>query len=83
MAEPIVTIKAFEGTRTHFVHPNGEYATICGMDGDDDNEAVMQETIDTPKGAKVDCEHCIAIFDQCKKYSERNIDRSKKGKADY
>jgi hypothetical protein len=65
----------FGKTETHF--PNfgsDEYATACGLDGDDPNEMVDQKIIQTPKGAKVNCSLCAEIFYGSRKASEKDIE---------
>ena len=45
-----------------------DYATICGLDGDDPTPGVQQSTVAVPRGAKVDCEHCAMIWERCREY---------------
>ncbi len=59
----LVTIRCNGKTETHLPHHNGNYATLCGMDGDDDHYIVSQSTISTPKGAKVNCKDCFDVWD--------------------
>jgi len=51
------------------------------MDGNDPDPTTDQITIETPRGAKVDCDRCISIFDLIHEYGERDIDRTKDGEA--
>ena len=45
------------------VATRGEYATICGMDGDD--SAVGIKPASLPKEAKITCAACFRIWDVC------------------
>ncbi len=59
----------------HFPNPTGNYATLCNMDGDDIQADVDQTSLSVPRGRKVDCTDCIAIFDVCNQFSEKDIQR--------
>lgn len=76
-----VTVIAERVVNTHFPDVSGNYATLCGMDGNDPDPTTDQITIETPRGAKVDCDRCISIFDLIHEYGERDIDRTKDGEA--
>lgn len=75
MTKKLVAILSGGVTSIHFPHKNGNYATLCGMDGDDPDKTVDQMEIELPKNARVDCEDCIALFDVCKKYKESDLCR--------
>jgi hypothetical protein len=63
-----------EGVTTiHLPHSTGDYATLCGEDGDDPMPDVDSVEIDVPKGAKVDCRHCLGIWQVCKKYTAKDF----------
>jgi hypothetical protein len=59
----------------HFPDVTGNYATLCGMDGNDDDPMVDQHPSRIPKGQKVNCKMCIGIYDVTHKYTEKDIDR--------
>lgn len=63
----LVTIETDVDSCTHILCARGFYATLCGMDGDDDNCGVQQKTIQTPKNGKVNCTSCIDIWKQARK----------------
>ena len=51
------------------VHDN--YATLCGLDGDD--SAVGQRPAPLQIGARIDCPTCKAIIRHAKLYGERDF----------
>lgn len=61
-----VQVESDGAIETHANTALGEYATLCGLDGDD--EAAGQRLIgDGPKG-KINCRDCIAIIRAAKEY---------------
>jgi hypothetical protein len=48
----------------------GNYATLCGLDGDD--SAVGQEPAEVPPGARIDCATCRQVWDLCRGF--RRVD---------
>ena len=64
----LVTIKCNGATETHLPHQNGNYATLCGMDGDDEEAGVNQATVRTPKYAKVNCQDCWDIWSVARQF---------------
>jgi len=57
----------------HMKHPNGQWITACGLDGDDDHFSVNQSTVDVPFGAQIDCTDCLAIWENAKLYSRKDF----------
>ena len=55
-----VALRVEGKTEIHAVDTNGNYATLCGVDGDDD--LLEQESIDLPKRAAITCETCYSIY---------------------
>ena len=51
---------------THIKHFSGEYATLCGLDGDDTHKSVNQRP--AMAGDKVTCYTCHAIYQQCTRF---------------
>lgn len=56
---------------THLPCAAGDYATLCGLDGNDfpvrgGRADVDQRTVETPDGQKITCKHCWAIWNECK-----------------
>jgi hypothetical protein len=45
------------------------YGTLCGISTDDD----QFQWIDTPKGSKINCKQCSAIWNKCKEYRATDI----------
>lgn len=74
----LVAVKVVDSVEVHFPDSSGNYATVCGLDGADDNFAVEQSLVELPKNAKVNCSACINIFDLCREYSEKSIERKAK-----
>jgi hypothetical protein len=58
---------------THLPPASQNYATLCGMDGDDNDPGVDQHHAEP--GAKVDCIHCRAIFDRCSQFRTSDFKR--------
>jgi len=71
----LVTIICDGVTDVHLPHPDGTYATLCGMDGDDYDDtgvfggAVDQRTVKTPRGAKVSCRKCWDIWSHASQFT--------------
>lgn len=63
-----VTVEVQGVVLVHLPHTTNNYATLCGLDGDDPHFDTQQKTIPTKSGAKVDCPHCKAIFKVATKY---------------
>lgn len=63
-----VAIATPEGTNVHLPDTTGNYATLCGMDGADEHEAVQQTRCVVQPGRKVDCRHCKAIWELARTY---------------
>jgi hypothetical protein len=57
----------------HLPHQNGNWYTLCGIDGDD--PANSQYTVDVPEGAKVDCISCFRIWNVARKYRISDFQR--------
>ena len=58
----------------HLPHTDGNYYTLCGLDGMD--ESVGQEVADVPKGAKVDCKECHNIWLLAKGFSAKDFEHT-------
>lgn len=71
----LITIKSLEITIVHLPHYNQTYATLCGLDGDDPDPSVDQTMVDTSPAAKVNCYTCIDMYDICRQFNERDLDR--------
>ena len=52
----------------HLPDTTGNYATMCGLDGDDPNEQTRQEGVTISDSAKIDCVRCTAIWEVCGRY---------------
>jgi hypothetical protein len=78
--EPImgyVAIQQDGKTEVHAKNVNENYATLCGMDGNDSK--VGQRTVPLDIGARIDCPHCIAIIRHAKGYREKDFDIAVRG----
>lgn len=51
----------------------GDYATLCGLDGDD--PGADQRTVPVPRGgrARIDCDHCCGIIKKAWTYTARDL----------
>jgi hypothetical protein len=52
----------------HMASTNANHATLCGMDGDDPHSAVDQRPTSVPRGKKINCKNCLAIWQVAKQY---------------
>lgn len=50
----------------HATHPSGNYATLCGLDGDDATTGQQKDTANRNEG--ISCIDCYAIWLQCRNY---------------
>lgn len=44
---------------------DGNYATLCGLDGDDPSPAVQQRIAELPNVPRIDCVNCWRAFVAC------------------
>ena len=65
----------------HLPDVSGNYATLCGIDGDDPDYTVNQIPACVPRGAKVNCRFCGKIFELAKLYSEDDFDNKAREKG--
>jgi hypothetical protein len=54
----------------------GNYETLCGLDGNDDSPGVGQSPASVPRGAKVDCPHCTAIWLTARKFKQSDFNQT-------
>lgn len=66
-----VTVDIDGEIQTHLPHPTENYATLCGLDGDDSDHNTRQSIAEP--GKQVDCQHCIAIFELCRRYRAKDF----------
>jgi len=52
----------------------GNYATLCGLDGDDDGSG--QRPANLLIGARINCPDCRAIIEAAKKYRARDFEKA-------
>ena len=64
-----VAVEINSEVEIHLPHYTGNYYTLCGMDGDDPDYSVDQAVAIVPRGAKVNCRSCKAIFDLCREFT--------------
>lgn len=67
-----ITVEVDGEVLVHLPGVISDYATLCGLDGDDPVENMR--TLETKRGAKVTCEHCQAIWRACKDYRSTSFD---------
>lgn len=60
--------------KIHLPYITEAYATLCGMDGDDPDRSVQQETVPVPHGAKVNCWKCHEIWLMAHRYKNTEFD---------
>lgn len=69
-----VAVKMYDEISVHIPgNKTGNYYTLCGLDGADENPAVDQKTIDVPNGKKIDCDMCLAIWEMCQRYTKKDF----------
>ena len=75
MNEDRVKVRSGEETFVHMMHTNGNYATLCGLDGDDSSGWVDQETLSLPITHKVriNCPDCKDIWLLCSEYDRTDF----------
>jgi len=57
---------------THIAADNcSNYATLCGLDGDDIHPTVNQKIVDSRN--KIDCSACYEIWKQCLSYTPKDF----------
>lgn len=76
-----VTIICEGEASVHMADPNGNYATACGMDGNDDDPSVDQVSVPTARGAKIDCPQCIALWLNARDYRAGDFATPAKGES--
>jgi hypothetical protein len=59
--------------RVHIPDRTGNYATLCGMDGDDPDPMVDQMQVPVPPRKKIDCDDCFRLYMECKKYNLKDF----------
>lgn len=74
MSNKIPCIEIDGKLTTHMGSADGDYATLCGLDGDDQNWHVNQIPVETPIGAKINCVQCWDIFNTARKYKYSDFD---------
>jgi len=52
----------------HMPHDSGNYATLCGLDGDDPYPEVDQKVVPLPEDAKIDCLECFQLWNVSRKF---------------
>ena len=67
-----ITIEQDGEATTHIAGGVPEYATLCGMDGND--PGISQLTVETPRGAKVNCVVCYSIWQEAKQWRASDFD---------
>ena len=65
-----VAVKIDGVLNIHIPHKRNYY-TLCGLDGSD--EYVGQSVANVPRGAKVDCNDCLHIWEVCKSFTAKDF----------
>jgi len=68
MKKHYVAVKIDGRTTIHLPCINGTYYTLCNLDGDDVNMAVLQRIVPVPDNAKVNCLDCFQLWNVSRKY---------------
>lgn len=71
VSDKYIAIKTDGKIEVHAHSTLFNYVTLCGMDGND--PLLNMETVDLPKGAKIDCDHCLAVFKEARKFSKADF----------
>lgn len=71
-----VAVKIDDEIQIHLPHTTGNYYTLCGLDGADEDSHVNQSAVDVPEGAKVTCLECFHIWKICKTFSAKDFERT-------
>jgi len=65
-----------EGTLSiHARDTTGNYATLCGLDGDDPHPGAQQSMAKVPRGRKIDCTACRNIWQVAKQYRATDFEQ--------
>jgi len=77
--DKLVTITDDHEDKGYLTHASsmmiGDYVTLCGLDGNDDDPILNQVTIPTPKGAKIDCRACLFIWAEAKRFRKSDFSK--------
>lgn len=73
MAKPPVVGVKVDGQVGIHIPGTANYATLCGMDGDD--PALKQEPAIVPRNAYINCPHCRAIWERAKMFKRTDFER--------
>ena len=68
-----VRVSADGELSVHALDATGNYATLCGLDGDDNHPSCPQKVIGHLKRGKIDCPECRNILKKAWEYSERDL----------
>jgi len=71
----IITIEILGERSTHIPDAQGNYATWCGLDGEDNAKDIGQETVETAPGAKVDCDVCRSMWEEAMRWKRSDFAR--------
>lgn len=75
LAEKFVAVRSDGVVAVHAADCAGNYATLCGMDGDD--SGADQEPAELPKRPKVNCATCIQIIEHARSYRKSDLTRGR------
>lgn len=67
-----ISIETEDGIETHYVSHDGNYATLCGLDGNDHSGSLHKKSgiyqrISSKQSGDVDCGQCLAIVKHVKR----------------
>lgn len=67
MSDRVAVIQ--DGVRgIHAGDATGNYATLCGLDGDDPDQHVQQSMSIVKRGEKINCDQCRSIWSKARQY---------------
>lgn len=69
-----VAVKTLDEIEIHLPHTTGNWYSLCGLAGADEDSAVQQGIVDVPKGVRVDCRARKAIWELAQGFTSRDFE---------
>jgi hypothetical protein len=67
-----------DGDRQIHMAGDGNYATACGLDGNDPTAGQSMSATTNLSTDKIDCPHCLRLWELCRQYGKRDFARVSK-----
>lgn len=64
-----VAIRTENGVEVH-AKGDGKYTSLCGLAGDDPPDLVV---VPVPRGARIDCSQCRAMWDAWRRFTRQDF----------